>query len=152
MLHDGVRRIVDFSYLSQQLVNSPKDRSAALNLLSQANQALPNDPEVQFVLAQLLTQSGQWNEAAQLLEVLTARDLPTSFYTGFFRAVVEGGLVPQALAILEKSGTDDRWRPRYEALRAARAGTSDYLRRVAPEVRVVALKILRQIAPRTISE
>ena len=40
-----------------------------------------------------------------------------------------------------------RWRPLYEALRAAREGTPDYLRTVAPEIRVAAMDILRNLDP-----
>ena len=49
--------------------------------------------------------------------------------------------------MLEQAGAHESWRPLYEALRAAAEGSPKYLRRVAPEVRVVAEEILREIAP-----
>ena len=132
--------------------DSASDREAALEILHRANQSIPGNRETQFVLAELLTKAGKWDDAKPLLGSLALQDLPSSLYEGFFRAVVEGGFAAEALAILERSGADERWRPLYEALRAARAGTSDYLRRVAPEVRGVAMKILRSIASFTVQE
>jgi hypothetical protein len=41
----------------------------------------------------------------------------------------------------------ERWRPLYEALRAVQAGSAQYLRRVAPEVRSIAEAILVELAP-----
>ena len=81
-----------------------------------------------------------------LLEQLAEGD-GEFFSTGLFRAVVETGHLADAVAILERTGADQRWRPHYEALRAAGAGSPDYLNRVAPEVRTVAMKILREISP-----
>ena len=51
------------------------------------------------------------------------------------------------IVIFERTGANERWRPLYEALHAARAGTPDYLRTVAPEVRIAATKILRDLDP-----
>jgi hypothetical protein len=51
------------------------------------------------------------------------------------------------IVILERTGANERWRPLCEALQAARAGTPDYLRTVAPEVRIAATKILRNLDP-----
>jgi hypothetical protein len=83
-------------------------------------------------------------EAILLLEQLAEGE---TFSTGICLAVVKTGHVGEALAILERTGADQRCRPLYEALQAVKAGTSDYLRRVAPEVRTVALELLREIAP-----
>jgi len=51
------------------------------------------------------------------------------------------------IEILERTGASQRSRPLYEALRAVREQTPDYLRKVAPEVRAAALEILRGLAP-----
>jgi hypothetical protein len=60
---------------------------------------------------------------------------------------VKTGHVDDAIAIPDRTGANERWRPLYEALKAARAGTPDYLRTVAPEVRMVATEILRELDP-----
>ncbi|HMC61575.1 MAG TPA: hypothetical protein VKJ01_20455, partial [Candidatus Solibacter sp.] len=62
-----------------------------------------------------------------------------------FRALAQSGHLAGAIALLERTGADQRWRPLYEALRALQAGSADYLRRVAPEVRTVAQKIFDEI-------
>jgi hypothetical protein len=62
-------------------------------------------------------------------------------------AIVATAHAKEALAVLEKAGAHENWRPLYEALRASAEGSAKYLRRIAPEVRVVAEKILREIAP-----
>ena len=53
----------------------------------------------------------------------------------------------QAVELLDEVGIGDRWRPLREALAAVAAGTRDYLRRVAPEVRQPAEQILDQYLP-----
>jgi hypothetical protein len=94
----------------------------------------------------LLALSGQWDEARSLLETLAATEIEKpDMWT--FNAIVLAGHVPEAISLLERTGADQRWRPLYEALRAVRAGTADYLGRVAPEIRTVARKILTKIAP-----
>ena len=60
---------------------------------------------------------------------------------------MKAGHVNDVIEILERTGANERWRPLYEALRAVREGTPDYLRKVAPEVRVAAMGILRGLAP-----
>ena len=101
---------------------------------------------IQFLLAKILLLSERWLEASELLEQLAA-DESAFFSTDFFLAVVRTNHLEEALAILERTGASERWRPLYEALRAARAGTPDYLRTVAPEVRMAALTILRDLTP-----
>ncbi|MBN1610420.1 MAG: hypothetical protein JW940_27575, partial [Polyangiaceae bacterium] len=54
---------------------------------------------------------------------------------------------PDAAAVLEKVGADQRLRPVYAALRAVEAKSADYLHRFAPEVRFSAQQILMDIAP-----
>jgi len=128
----------------ERLSESPKDLPTAINLLRQAHELVPDDRNAQSALAQLLTLAGRWPEAIPLLQQLTAGE---TFSTGLFQAIVKTGHVSEARAILERTGADQRCRPLYEALRAVEAGTPDYLRRVAPEVRTVAMAMLREIAP-----
>jgi len=49
--------------------------------------------------------------------------------------------------VIDKKDWKDAWRPIYEALRAVEAGSAEYLKRIAVEIRVPALVILRRIAP-----
>ena len=65
----------------------------------------------------------------------------------FFAAAVESGRVRDCLEVIEKKEWIDAWRPIYEALKAVEAGSGDYLKRVAVEIREPAQIILRQIAP-----
>ena len=59
---------------------------------------------------------------------------------------------PGLMAVPTRRVNKERWRPFYEALKAAQAGTAQYLTRVAPEVRRPALDILRTLAPGLIEE
>ena len=119
---------------------------AALRSVTRIHEVLPNNLDIQFVLAGLLVLDGRWDEAKSLLERLGATEIEKpDVWT--FNAVVEAGHLTEALSLLERTGADQRWRPLYEALRAVQAGTADYLRRVAPEVRTVAAQILAEIAP-----
>ena len=129
---------------------SQSDLTVALSLVQKAHEAVPDNRGTQFLLARLLTLSGKWHEASPLLEQLASAEGET-FSTELFQAVGDTAHTADAIAILERTGAHERWRPLYEALRAAGAGSPDYLNRVAPEVRTVAMKILRQIAPRLFS-
>jgi Flp pilus assembly protein TadD len=120
----------------ERLGKSAKDLPTAINLLQQARELAPDDRGTQSTLAQLLTLAGRWAEAIALLEQLAAGE---AYSTGIFKALVKTGHVGEALAVFERTGANQRCRPLYEALQAVKAGTSDYLRRVAPEVRTVAL-------------
>jgi tetratricopeptide (TPR) repeat protein len=129
-----------------RLVESPAELPALLKMTQKAHELAPDHPETQFLLARILTASGRWPEASQLLEQLAANEA-AFFSNDFFRTVLKTGHLGDVIVILERTAADDRWRPVYEALRAARAGTPDYLRTVAPEVRMAATKILRDIDP-----
>ncbi len=90
--------------------------------------------------------SGQWAPAGALLEVLaTGETDEPDMWT--IRAAVSAGLVDGLIDLFERTGASDRWRPIYQALRAIQAGSAQYLRRVAPEVRAVAREIVQEIAP-----
>lgn len=65
----------------------------------------------------------------------------------FLAAAVKGGRVRDCLELIDKKDWKDAWRPIYEALRAVEAGSAEYLKRVAVEIRDPALLILRRIAP-----
>ncbi len=106
----------------------------------------PDNRDIRFLLARLFALDGRWRDASKILEELASRE-STEFSVLFFKTAIETEHLDDAIAILERTGAQDWWRPLYEALRAAKAGTPDRLRTVAPEIRGVALEILREIAP-----
>ena len=65
----------------------------------------------------------------------------------FYAAAVRCGRVRDCIELLDKKGWKDAWRPIYEALKAVEAGSGEYLKRVAVEIREPAVRILRRIAP-----
>jgi len=135
-----------FLQTCNSLAESPQELPALLPLARKARELAPNRPATQFLLARILTALGNWPEASQLLEQLAANE-SAFFSNDFFRTALKTGHLDGVIVILERTGAAERWRPLYEALRAARAGTPDYLRTVAPEVRITATDILRGIDP-----
>jgi tetratricopeptide (TPR) repeat protein len=65
----------------------------------------------------------------------------------FFAAAVKNGRVRDCLELIDKKEWKDAWRPICEALKAVEAGSAEYLKRIAVEIRHPALLILRRIAP-----
>ena len=119
----------------------------AVALVRRGLDLLPDDAGFKATLAQGLALTGQWPEARGLLsDIAQGAEWELSF-TSLFASIVATDHAKDALAVLEQAGAHESWRPLYEALRAAAEGSAKYLRRVAPEVRVVAEKILREIAP-----
>ncbi len=118
----------------------------ALQAISRLHEHFPQDRELAFVLAGLLTISGNWAQASELLQELAASEVDQPG-TWAFRAAIETGHLSDVIALLKRTGADERWRPLYEALQAVQAGSAQYLQRVAPEVRTVAEGILAEIAP-----
>jgi Flp pilus assembly protein TadD len=133
-----------FRRLCGLLAESADEMPAALALAQKAAGLAPNDSETQFLTARLLALAGRWVEAAQMLEKL-ASDEETFYSADFFRAAIRTGRLEETIRALEKTGAHERWRPLYEALRALRAGSRDYLNTVAPEVRMAALEILEEL-------
>jgi tetratricopeptide (TPR) repeat protein len=129
-----------------RLVESPAEFPALLKMARKAHELAPDNPEAQFLLGRILTALGRWPEASQLLEQLAANE-SAFFSNDFFRTALKTGHLDEVIVILERTGANDRWRPLYEALQAARVGTPAYLRTVAPEIRVAAMDILRNLDP-----
>jgi tetratricopeptide (TPR) repeat protein/AAA+ ATPase superfamily predicted ATPase len=65
----------------------------------------------------------------------------------FLAAAVKSGRVRDCREVIDKKDWKDAWRPIYEALRAVEADSAEYLKRIAIEIRVPAMVILRRIAP-----
>ncbi|HEV2992088.1 MAG TPA: tetratricopeptide repeat protein, partial [Candidatus Angelobacter sp.] len=138
--------LTSFVGICARLAESPDELPCLLTMLQKAHELAPDHREIQFLLAQVLTLTGKWAEASQLLRQLATNEL-AFFSTGFFRVVVKKDHIEEAIAVLEQTGANERWWPLYESMQAANAGTPYYLRTVAPEVRTVAEQILRQINP-----
>jgi tetratricopeptide (TPR) repeat protein len=119
---------------------------AALERVSRLQDQFPEDRYARFVLAGLLTLSGEWTRARVLLAELAASEVEQPDVWAF-GAAVKAGHADDVVALFEQTGAHERWRPLYEALKAVQAGSTDYLRRVAPEIRTIAEQILNQIAP-----
>lgn len=100
-----------------------------------------------------LAQLGDFPRASVALEDALVGDPIDLLSTGrkaletFFAAAVRNGRVQDCIELLDKKEWKDAWRPIYEALKAVEAGSVDYLKRVAVEIRDPALTILRRIAP-----
>ena len=100
-----------------------------------------------------LAQLGDFPRASVALDDALAGDPIELFSFGrkvlevFFAAAVRRGRVRDCLELLDRKEWKDAWRPIYEALRAVEAGSGEYLKRVAVEIREPAAMILRQIAP-----
>ena len=62
-------------------------------------------------------------------------------------AAVRCGRASDCLTLIEKRNWKDAWRPIYEALRAVEYNSAEYLKRIAVEIRLPAIKIARRIAP-----
>jgi len=63
------------------------------------------------------------------------------------KASVKNHRVRDFIDVLDKKEWKDAWRPIYEALKAVEAGSAEYLKRIAVEIRTPALDLLRRIAP-----
>jgi len=104
-------------------------------------------------LAEILMHRGNSTEAFALARRFISGGEPEfheenwSDIVTFFREAVGVGRAGESVELLDELEMGERWRPLREALAAAAAGTRDYLRRVAPEVRHPAEQILDQIMP-----
>jgi hypothetical protein len=65
----------------------------------------------------------------------------------FFAASVRNNRAADCVDFLDKWGFKDAWRPIYDALKAVMAGSGEYLKSVAVEIREPAAIFLRRIAP-----
>ncbi|MGH8533137.1 MAG: tetratricopeptide repeat protein, partial [Gammaproteobacteria bacterium] len=131
----------------RDLLADSATQEQAIALVRRGLELLADDNGLKASLAQGLVLAGQWPEAQTLLaEIAQGAEWEPSF-TSLFTAIIATDHAKDALAVLEQAGAHESWRPLYEALRAAAEGSAKYLRRIAPEVRVVAEEILREIAP-----
>lgn len=100
-------------------------------------------------------QGDSWAEAASvarglLLDLDSAgapRRARWSSILAFFREAARTGHAEGAVALLDDLALTDRYRPLREALAAIAAGTRAYLRRVAPEIRHPAERLIDELLP-----
>ncbi len=126
---------------------SSKQRETALAFALKATETLPKSDDARFVLAELLVISGQWMAAAELVTPMLADpESQASIYVRqFVSATITSGRAKDLIAMFERADAHERLRPLYEALRAVEAGSENYLRRAAREVRDVAVQIYREL-------
>jgi Flp pilus assembly protein TadD/ADP-ribose pyrophosphatase YjhB (NUDIX family)/energy-coupling factor transporter ATP-binding protein EcfA2 len=125
------------------------DQGAAAEQLARQGLGLRgDDPGLQAALAQILVARGAWDEARSLVESWARQGSADEGGIALVRAIVAAGRHKEALVLLKKADADERLRPLYLAVQAVEAGSPDYLRRAAPEMRAPALSILKRIAPR----
>lgn len=98
-------------------------------------------------LATILVCRNKWPEAREYSRkfIIDGNGWPEIIQ--FFREAVKAGHAKDAVELLEEADLAGKWRPLREALAAAAEGTRAYLRRVAPEVRDPAEKILDELVP-----
>ena len=120
--------------------------AVALQAVSHFHELFPDDWETEFVLAGFLALNDDWSTAKELLTNLCANESaqPDNWTFGI---LLKLGHLDEMIELMEQASADERWRPLYEALKAVQAGSQQYLRRVAPEVRNIAEKILSELAP-----
>ncbi len=109
-------------------------------------------PYTLHTLALILVHRGNWAEAASLARrFLTegAEMHETSWLVilTFFGAAARTSHAADAVALLDDLALTDRYRPLREALAAIAAGTRAYLRRVAPEIRQPAERLIDELLP-----
>jgi hypothetical protein len=93
-------------------------------------------PEVASLARGLLLDSGELPRRARWLAMLA-----------IFGEAARTGHAEGAVALLDELALTDRYRPLREALAAIAAGTRAYLRRVAPEVRHPAERLIDELLP-----
>ncbi|MEO5730936.1 MAG: ATP-binding protein [Byssovorax sp.] len=103
--------------------------------------------------AVVLAHRGDWAEAAPLARRFLTEG-PPEFHEKswsdiliFFSEAARTSHAADAVALLDDLALTDRYRPLREALAAIAAGTRAYLRRVAPEIRQPAERLIDELLP-----
>lgn len=138
--------------LAWHLFVTDGDVDEAIQLGRSAVEADSNDPYKTHTLACILTRTGNWPEAEPLARRFIAADeaYHTKTWTQellFFAEAIKQGFASQARQLLSDLNRTERWQPLDLALQVAEAGSTDVLRRVAPEMRQAAELVLERIAP-----
>lgn len=113
----------------------------------------PDNPHILHTLAVILVHRGNWLEAVPLarrfLTEGSAEFQEESWpdILTFFSEAARTSHAADAVALLDELALTDRYRPLREALAAIAAGTRAYLRRVAPEIRQPAERLIDELLP-----
>ncbi len=138
--------------LCHDLVSSTDDVAKGESLAQRGLELVPDDRGLQAAYARALLIRNAWPEAERVIEAWLVG--AESWYDGseLFLTIIETGRIGAVLRLFEKVGADERIRPVYVALQAVDAQSSEFLSRIAPEVRAIASLILRRIAPQLASD
>jgi hypothetical protein len=123
----------------------PGSLDDARSLAARAHKLVPDSADARYVYAACLALSGNWGDARQVVEPALEGDKQDQSLT-FFRAAIKAGHLNDAIQLMERTEASERMRPFYSALLAVREGTSEYLRRFAPEVAGVAGEIMKRLS------
>jgi tetratricopeptide (TPR) repeat protein len=129
-------------------VNDVSERAAR-----RAVELSPSSTESTHTLAIILAHRGNWSEAAPLASRFLTEgsakfhENDWSDTVAFFGEAASTGHAADAVALLDDLALTDRYRPLREALAAIAAGTRLYLRRVAPEIRHPAERLIDELLP-----
>ncbi len=125
----------------------------AEGILRKALELRLDDQYTRLLLAYVMIKQNDIQAAEVLLKELIAgwtHETPVLYWQGLigvFREMISADYVIPAVELLTETGVGEHWLPFKEALNTIQAGSPDYLKRVAPEVRVPAKKLLEYIAP-----
>ncbi len=105
--------------------------------------------DCKLLYATILTHNGKWPEAEAQMQLLLAESddstMEMEMMLDFFREAHQTGHAADAVGLLDKTGAGERWRPLREALKALAENNPRYLKRVAPEVRKPAERLLEKL-------
>jgi tetratricopeptide (TPR) repeat protein len=150
---DAVREADFWNELLDLCQNYPPFGKILLGICDLVQERDNSNGFVRLYRAVALAQIQDFPRASVALEDALTGDPINLFSIGqkaletFLAAAVKCGRVRDCLELIDKKEWKDAWRPIYEALRAVEAGSAEYLKRIAVEIRDPALLILRRIAP-----
>lgn len=142
-------------FLAKILFSLDRSPDEAGSLLEEAASSRYGTPQMNYDLASIRVQRGEWKLAVEPAESFLkswraqASDRSWSLIVAFFRNAVAAGKAREASDLLDSLDLTERWRPLREALEAIARDNPDYLRRVAPEVRKPAEELLVELTGST---
>jgi hypothetical protein len=144
----GLENETAFQHAIAKIANAmevPGSLDEALSLAARAHKLVPDSADARYVYAACLALRGNWGDARQVVEPALEGDKQDQSLA-FFRAAIKAGHLNDAIQLMERTEASERMRPLYSALLAVREGTSQYLRRFAPEVAGVAGEIMKRLS------
>ncbi len=139
--------------LAWLLYRMDKVDSEAEQVALRAMSLSPDNAGILHTLATIIVHRGSWSEAAPFARRFLTEGTP-EFHEkswpdilAFFCEAARTFHAADAVALLDDLALTDRYRPLREALAAIAAGTRAYLRRVAPEIRQPAERLIDELLP-----